>query len=723
MRKALILALAATMSAGFVSVHANAVIGLDPALKEQISARPKGVHRVIVFLKHQPGPQIGQAVREVYEPQIDLLSNELRAITILSRPSASLNSKGEIQPSRNLISQEGGNVVLAINHQIDDLRNAMVAEIVRQIRPAIEPSQDEVSLLIGRLGGTVVERLVVMNVVVADMPASAIDDLANDGRIAIVAANNFGAPELDVSTASIFAPSFWSAGFTGGALDVGVLDTGVQQNHAAFAGKVFESNAGITDSNGHGTSMAGIMAGNPAASPNLRGVAWGADAISVATAGADATSMTGMNYLVTGPVQKAEAINYSFGNGTANVNDYAPIDQFFDGVISTFGIMVSKSTGNGGFGTGTPTITHPAPAFNLLASANIDDFNTTSRLNDRISSSSSRGPTVSGRKKPDITSPGTNINSPNRTGTYTAVTGTSPASPHTGASVVLLMSRGVVNQLAAKAILLNNTDAMNDNDTAGTADDTFVNGSFWNRRYGWGYINLQKSLLHAPDYFLSNFAPPATGQRLFRLYRGQMFQFEKATLTWNRQVTYGGAAYPTAVEGLSNLDLACYLQSTNGLHASSVSTIDNVEQLSVNADGTYVLKVYTVGTFDPQVSSQQFALATEENFVAATGPVLAVTVTQLEESYPGGSVRIRVTLRNTGDLPAFSSQFAMNGATVLDGPNSISAGTLNPTQTVSHTFRVRVPSTPGLYPLNVAATSTSYGENFTGNGTMNLISQ
>ena len=79
---------------------------------------------------------------------------------------------------------------------------------------------------------------------------------------------------------------------------------------------------------------------------------------------------------------------YSFGNGTANDEDYGPTDQFFDGVIDTFGYMVSKSTGNGGWGT--TTITHPAPAYNLMASGNVYDQDTVPRTDDRIQSSSSR---------------------------------------------------------------------------------------------------------------------------------------------------------------------------------------------------------------------------------------------------------------------------------------------------------------------------------------------
>ena len=75
--------------------------------------------------------------------------------------------------------------------------------------------------------------------------------------------------------------------------------------------------------------------------------------------------------------------------------------------------MVSKSCGNNGWHDTDPRITHPAPAYNILVVANMDDQDTTTRSDDVRSTSSSVGPTLNGRKKPDITAPGSNIMSTN----------------------------------------------------------------------------------------------------------------------------------------------------------------------------------------------------------------------------------------------------------------------------------------------------------------------
>src|SRR5690606_36012275 len=156
------------------------------------------------------------------------------------------------------------------------------------------------------------------------------------------------------------------------------------------------------------------------------------------------TSMPGMDFIAS--TGEPENTNYSFGNGSAASNEYSPTDQFFDGVIRTFGFMVSKSAGNSGFGSGQPTITHPAPAFNLIATSNSNDNNTPARADDRINTSSSRGPTAGGRKKPDLTAPGTNIQSCNATWSggalWAGCTGTSCAAPHVGGAIILLMDMG-----------------------------------------------------------------------------------------------------------------------------------------------------------------------------------------------------------------------------------------------------------------------------------------
>lgn len=700
------------MSALFVGVLSSAFAEskLDSSLAGLAAGGRSESVSVIVFLTRQPGPVIGQRVRAMWEPRIESVAAHLRALSILRRPAHPISTREEQRLVKALQQRAPSEFEVGLALEMDALTNKMVDEISKELLREVEPDHREMAELVEANGGSVTSRIAVMNAVAARVPANALQTLAADSRIALIAMDNPGFPELDVSAPTVGAPTFWGGGIQGGGFDAGVLDTGVQQNHPAFVGKLFESNAGTTDSNGHGTSMASIMASNHA---TYKGMAPLVGTICVAIAGNDATSMTGMNYLVTGTVEKPEAINYSFGNGTANVNDYANIDRFFDGVIDTFGPMVAKSTGNGGFGSGTPTITHPAPAYNLMASANMNDNNTTNRTDDRINSSSSRGPTVSGRKKPDITAPGTSIVSANPAGTFVGVTGTSPASPHTGGSIILLKHAGVNDVRAAKAILLNNTDAINDNGTSATTDDVWVNGSLWNRRYGWGYLNLTRAFAHTSDFFLRDFAAPVGGARRFKLFKGTMLQHDKATLVWNRHVAYNGAAYPTLVEDLSNLDLKGFDFGTNALVGSSLSTIDNVEQFSVAANtASTVLKVYSVGNFDPQVPTERWALATEEGFGEAVGPQFQVEITQTGDFEPGSVGTVQVKITNTGDLPAHATNVTFQNMTTVGSPTQ-SAGVINPGQAKFVNFSVNIPNIAGDYLVFANVESNSYEETWT----------
>ena len=477
----------------------------------------KGDVHVVLTLVNQPGPRVGRQVRERYEPQLGALSERVRAITRLQLPKESLSPAQErrfrLAPLTPILEQTRAMYAA----DVDVVRTRMATEIVATIRPLVEFEQAAMSVYVARMGGRVVSTTSILNTIAVSVPARQVLKLAGHPGIAWVDLDHAGAPELDVQAPSLGLTSgFWINGFNGGVQDVGVLDTGVQQNHPAFVGHRFESNGGTTDSDGHGTGIAGIMASRDA---TFRGMAWASDTICVALAGADSASMSGMNYLMTGTTERPENVNYSFGNGTANDIDYSSFDKYFDAVIDTFGVMVSKSTGNGGWGT--TTITHPAPAYNLLASANMDDRNTVTRADDLITSSSSRGPTLGGRKKPDITAPGTNSMTTNRTGGFSNLGGTSSASPHTGGGAVLLFDLGLSDVRAIKAVLLNAADAWNDNGTSATGDDGPVNGSLWTKTFGWGYLDLAEAYINGLDAFVRDMPAP-TGPRKYKLFKGFM---------------------------------------------------------------------------------------------------------------------------------------------------------------------------------------------------------
>lgn len=667
------------------------------------SARPSGkLETYAIWLKDQPGYRVSNLIRAKFDPQFDQLQQQLLVMHRLRFPSAPMRPEDEQR-----ITARGTDWIRDLQRpilaEVDQLRTAMISEIAAAADCLAKPSQARVIAAIQKLGGTVTSTMPIPNIVIAELPPEKVEALKELEQVGRVQEDAEEHPELDLQQTSLGVNSgFWTAGVDGGVFDAGVCDTGVQQNHPNLIAHPFESNMGAADSNGHGTSVAGIMASDH---PTIRGLAYGLHTIAVAQASPDTTTMTSFNYLMTGTVERPENVNFSFSAGTATT-DYGPIDQFFDAVIDAYGIMVSKSTGNGGYSV-NPTITRPAPAYNLLASANMDDLNTVGRADDVITSSSSRGPTTSGRKKPDITAPGTNTNTTTRTlGFTTTFGGTSSASPHTGAGILLLMDLGLTEPLACKAVLLNTADAWRDNNTQTTADDGPTTGTHWNRTFGWGYLDLGEAYTNGLDAFIRTLTAPGGGQS-FRLFKGTMFTNEKATLCYNRHVTYIGAAYPTNIEGFSNLDLFAYRLGTGALLTSSTSAIDSVEQLAVASDGEVVLKVASLGSFDPQVTTERFALATEEGFSEAIGPKFDA---RRMINSPKNPLLVNVVVTQTGDLPNFGGTITLNGAAVV-GNASQALPSLAPGQSATLTWTLA----NNRYEkggLTASVSAPAYGETF-----------
>ena len=689
---------------------------LTPAVKETLAdAAPDRLIELIVVLRSQPAGPISRQVRAAVAAELSELSEQIRAITRRSLPAESLSPLAERLFVPKPLPPEDLQARRALAIRRDELERRMRVEIARQIAAAVEPEQAALAVFIEQLPGEVTGRTSVMSVLGVRIAARHVLQLAGHPLVARIDLNHPGEPELDVTAPSLGVDTgFWAAGINGGVHDVGVLDSGVEQNHPALSSHAFLSNMGTHDTGTHGTAMAGVFASTD---ETIRGIAYGCDTIVVARAGNIYTPMLGMDYIAgTG---EPECVNYSYGNGTANYYDYSPTDQFFDGVIDTFGLLVSKSCGNGGYHPTAPTITHPAPAYNLLATANMEDFNTITRDDDSIRYSSSTGPTVAGRKKPDITSPGTEITTCDAHwaggGLWRQVTGTSPASPHTGSAIVLLYDMGTDNVMAGKAVALNTTDAIDDNGTQTPDDDFWVPGSLWNRRYGWGYMNLSTAYLHGLDVFVDSI-PDEPENADFRLFAGQMFENEKVTLVWQRHVAYNGSTFPTYIEDLSDLDLTAYREADNATLAESWSRIDNVEQLDVDEDTLVVLKVEAFGQFDPDVPTEQFALATQENFVAIAGPAFAPDFTHPACVGAATPFPVTVEVANMGDVAAHDVLVELSGVTILAGPNPAGVGSIPTGQSAGASWTVQAAPGPGTHPIAADVTSNSYGEDFTGTG-------
>ena len=186
------------------------------------------------------------------------------------------------------------------------------AELVRVIvqkRAAADPSPE---LAVRRLGGQVTRALPIVTGFAAAVPAAALDELARlagvravtpDSRVRVQADAPGASTVRSVYPRTIRADALWRRGVTGRGVTVAVLDTGVA-GVPDLAGRLVPVRDDLTgqttpcknlsgeldckDRYGHGTFIAGLVAGDGAGSGGRwKGVAPDASILSVKAAGAD----------------------------------------------------------------------------------------------------------------------------------------------------------------------------------------------------------------------------------------------------------------------------------------------------------------------------------------------------------------------------------------------------------------------------------------------------
>ncbi|MDI7275453.1 MAG: S8 family serine peptidase, partial [Anaerolineae bacterium] len=197
---------------------------------------------------------------------------------------------------------------------------------------------------------------------------------------------------------------------------------------------------GPRDGHGHGTHVAGIVAGTGSSSAGkYRGVAPDATLYSAKVLGADGGGLTstviaGLEWAVD---QEVHVINLSLGSsGSSDGTDALSVAC---DTIMARGIVVCVAAGNDG--PGHYTIGSPGAAQQPITVG-------ACTLDGQVAEFSSRGPTADGRVKPDIVLPGVNVTSCRATGTrmgapldpyYTSASGTSMATPVAAGLVALLL--------------------------------------------------------------------------------------------------------------------------------------------------------------------------------------------------------------------------------------------------------------------------------------------
>ena len=283
--------------------------------------------------------------------------------------------------------------------------------------------------------------------VAAEIPPNEIQRLVDDPQVERIWYDMPVHALLDVSVPHIGVTRVWERGDEGGGVRVAILDTGCDLNHPDLQDRVqdsvdFSGKGSAQDGNGHGTHVAGIVAGTGLASNGrYRGVAPGADLYIAKVLddegnGRMSDVMAGLDWAI---AQQAQIVNLSLGSDVSCDGTDA-LSEACDAAVGK-GLVVVVAAGNSG--PGSRTVGSPGCAREVMTvGASSDD--------DQVANFSSRGPTSDGRVKPDIVAPGVNIISARAAGTslgsgqvsefYTSLSGTSMATPHVSGVAALLLA-------------------------------------------------------------------------------------------------------------------------------------------------------------------------------------------------------------------------------------------------------------------------------------------
>jgi serine protease AprX len=344
------------------------------------------------------------------------------------------------------------------NSKICPILNAKIMSQSLEELPVIVQLANKNSELekgIKSLSTKVKSNLPLINGIACSLTTDTIYRLASSPDIEYISFDSKIFTQLDIATYSIKANYPHSLGYNGEGVTVAVIDTGVaphydltRPNNRIIGFKDFVNNrTSPYDDNGHGTHVAGIIAGNGYSSRGKYvGVAPKSNILAIKALDAEGSGNTSniisaISYIVnTKDTYGTKVINLSIGSPA---NSSCKKDPLCRAVIEAMnkGITVVVAAGNSGPNNGT--ILSPGINPNVITVGASNDNRTVDIADDTIASFSSRGPTIEGASKPDLVAPGVNINSLSniQLDGYESSSGTSMATPFVAGSAALLLEK------------------------------------------------------------------------------------------------------------------------------------------------------------------------------------------------------------------------------------------------------------------------------------------
>jgi serine protease AprX len=341
-----------------------------------------------------------------------------------------------------------------------------------------------ITTLVAQLGGALGLSLPIVNGLAADVPNIALPLLAANPLVAHVSVDRVVTGAMERTSATVGATAVREQlGFDGAGIGVAVIDSGITPWHddlgdaATGAQRVdrfvdfVNRQQTAYDDFGHGTHVAGIIAGNGFDSGGRRtGMAPGAHIVALKVIDADGHGrisdvIAALDYVVSHKNElNIRVANLSVATGVYESYNDDPLTLAARKTVEA-GVVVVAAAGNNGRGPdGVPHyggITAPGNSPWVLTVGASSHMGTIDRRDDTVAAFSSRGPTaIDHAVKPDLVAPGVGIESLSDPGSslyatrgafllsgtvatsylpYLSLSGTSMAAPVVSGAVALML--------------------------------------------------------------------------------------------------------------------------------------------------------------------------------------------------------------------------------------------------------------------------------------------
>lgn len=284
-----------------------------------------------------------------------------------------------------------------------------------------------------KLGGTIVGQLPLVNGLVATLDHNGIVSLSNQSNVAYISKDRSLTPFFDNAAPAVNAQAAWNSNFNGSGIGVALIDSGVNAHpdlltsgllpisRVVYSQSFVPGDSSTADAYGHGTHIAGLIAGNgisstgPIFSQTFKGVAPGANIVNLRVLDQNGSAKDSQ---VIAAISQAislksryniRVINLSLGRGVFESYKQDPLCQAVEKAWKN-GIVVVVAAGNNGRylpTSGYATVTSPGNDPYVLTVGSMKPMGTPERTDDLIASYSSKGPTLIDHVvKPDVVAPG-----------------------------------------------------------------------------------------------------------------------------------------------------------------------------------------------------------------------------------------------------------------------------------------------------------------------------